>query len=125
MTAAQRQTIRVYIGDFTKCATRHTFYRAAARAFGLGNLSLPASSLVPLPINRREFFTSLCRRFTAVANGYLPVRVRLIGLENIYVSCPEEVTTLIRILRALEEKFPNFRAEIRIGNAVWNASRQL
>lgn len=124
MTAVLSQTIRVYIGDFTKCSNRSAFYRVAARAFGLGNLSLPASSLVPLTINRREFFTSLCRRLTTVASGSLPVRVRLVGLEKVYVSCPDEVTTLIRILRALEEKFPSFRAEIRIGNAIWNASRQ-
>ena len=121
MTAVLSQTIRVYIGDFTKCSNRSAFYRAAALAFGLGKLS--SATLAPT-INRRDFFTELCRRLTTAASGNLPVRVRLVGLENVYVSCPGEVTTLIRILRALEEKFPSFRAEIRIGNAIWNASRQ-
>ena len=115
MTAAEKQTVRVYIGDFSKCGSRTAFYRTAIRTFGMKN--------TVLPINRKEFFTELCRRLSAVSSGFIPVRIRLSGLESAYVSCPDEVTTLIRILRAIEENSPLLRTEIRIGNAIWNVSR--
>lgn len=114
MTALERQTVRVFIADFSKCGTKAGFFRLMVLAFGL--------KLSALPTGESVFWSALCKRLAAVSKGFVPVRVRLSGLENIYSFYPKGVETLLRILRAAEEESPLFRAEVRIGDALWNVS---
>ncbi|MBQ8510618.1 MAG: hypothetical protein IJ493_11995 [Clostridia bacterium] len=109
MTAAQRQTVKVYIADFRKCTTRTGFYRQLSRAFGV---SLPVGGSTSL-------WKAFCQRIAVISAYQIPVRVRLVGLENIYSHCREDVDALVRVLRAAGERSEALRCEAIVGDAKW------
>ncbi|MCI8387985.1 MAG: hypothetical protein HFE63_05910 [Clostridiales bacterium] len=116
MTATTRtwgQTMRVYIADFTKCNTKIGFFRVLILSFGLKMTLLASGST--------NIWRGLCEQIAAVTSGFVPVRVRISGLENVYSFYPAGVDTLLRILRAAEEERPLLRTDVRIGDAIWDA----
>lgn len=109
MTAAMRQTVKVYIANFEGCTGRASFIMRLARAF----------SIDPSRILKGELWRALCERIAAIGAGDIPVRVRVMGLDDAYPSLSRECETLIRILRAAAEKNECFRADAVIGDMKW------
>ncbi len=119
MTAAQRQTVKVYIADFSRVGTKAGFYRRLTAAFGLKASALPVGLGHERLVHEQAFWQELCRRVAHIASTQLPVRIRIIGAENVYVQCRVEMDRLLRILRAAEENAQDLRADVKLGNAIW------
>lgn len=109
MTAAMKQTVRVYIADFEGCTTHSGFILRLARAF-----SIDAARVL-----KGEVWRALCERVASLAAGDYPVRVRVKGLDDAYPTLSRECESLIRILRAAASKNEAFRAEAMIGDMKW------
>ena len=109
MTAAMKQTVRVYIANFEGCTTRAGFILRMARAF-----SIDLSRVL-----KGEVWSALCERVAALAMGNYPVRVKVVGLDEAYPSLSKECESLIRILRAAQSRNEAFRAEAVVGNMKW------
>ena len=109
MTAAMRQTVKVYIADFEGCTGRVSFIMRLARAF-----KIDTSRIV-----KGEVWKALCERISTVCASGFPVSVRVVGLDDAYTSLPRECETLIRILRAAKDANECFRAEAVIGDLKW------
>ncbi len=109
MTAAMNQTVKVYIADFEGCTTRAGFIYRLARAF-----SIDAKRIL-----KGELWRALCERVGALATGEYPVRVRVMGLDDAYPTLSKECESLIRILRAAQQRNTTFRAEAIVGNMKW------
>lgn len=109
MTAAVNQTVKVYIANFEGCTTRAGFILRLARAF----------SIDMKRILKGEVWRALCERVGALASDEYPVRVRVMGLDEAYPNLSKECESLIRILRAAQNRNSTFRAEAVVGNMKW------
>ena len=109
MTAAMNQTVKVYIANFEGCTTRAGFILRLARAF----------SIDMKRILKGEVWRALCERVGSLATGEYPVRVRVMGLDEAYPNLSSECESLIRILRAAQQRNSTFRAEAVVGNMKW------
>ncbi len=109
MTAAVRQTVKVYTANFEGCTSRIGFVFRLARAF-----SIDAARVL-----KGEVWRALCERIAALGAGNYPVRVRLVGLDDAYPTLPFECESLLRILRAAESRSDTFSAEAMVGDRKW------
>lgn len=109
MTAAMKQTVRVYIANFEGCTGRASFLLRLARAF-----SIDAARIV-----KGEVWRALCERIATLGASDIPVRVRVVGLDDAYPALSRECEALLRILRAAGERNECFRAEAVIGDMKW------
>ena len=109
MTAAVKQTVKVYTANFEGCTSRAGFVFRLARAF-----SIDAARVM-----KGEVWRALCERITALGAGKYPVRVRLVGLDDAYPSLPCECESLLRILRTAENSSDTFSAEAMVGDRTW------
>lgn len=109
MTAAMNQTVKVYIADFEGCTTRAGFILRLAKAF----------SIDMKRIIKGEVWSALCERVGSLTLGEYPVRVRVMGLDEAYPNLSKECESLIRILRAAQQRNGAFKAEAIVGNMKW------
>ena len=109
MTAAMKQSLRVYIVNFEGCTTKMGFLMRLARAF-----KLDAARIV-----KGEVWKAFCERLSSLTASDIPVCVRLVGLDDAYTSVPKECEALLRLLRAACSNCGAFRAEAMIGNMKW------
>ena len=109
MTAAMKQTVRVYIANFEGCSTRAGFIFKLARAF----------SIDMARVLKGEIWSALCEKVALLAMGDYPVHVRVVGLDNAYEKLSNECESLIRILRAASDKSEVFHADAVVGNMKW------
>ena len=112
MTAVQYKTMKVYLADFSKCSTKAAFYRILALTFGL--------KLSVLALGGNMFWRAMCENIARISISCIPVKVRISGLETVYSFFPDGVEKFLRVLRAAEENYPLFSADIKIGDAVWH-----
>lgn len=103
------QTVRVYIANFEGCNGRASFLMRLARAFSIDTAR----------IIKGEVWRALCERIAGLGASQIPVRVRVVGLDEAYPSLRRECDTLLRILRAAGEMNEGFRAEAVIGHMKW------
>ncbi len=104
-----KQTVRVYIANFEGCTGRASFLMRLARAF----------SIDAVRILKGEMWRALCERIALLGSSGIPVRVRVVGLDDAYPSLSRECEALLRILRAAGENNQAFRAEAVIGDMKW------
>ena len=109
MTAAMKQTVRVYIANFEGCNTRAGFIFRLARAF----------SIDMTRVLKGDIWRALCERVAALAMGDYPVHVRVVGLDDAYEKLSGECESFLRILRAAQSKSEAFRADAVVGNIKW------
>lgn len=109
MTAAMKQTVRVYIANFEGCNTRAGFVFRLARAF----------SIDMTRVLKGDIWRALCERIALLAMGDYPVHVRVVGLDDVYEKLSGECESLIRILRAASDKGESFHADAMVGNMKW------
>ena len=109
MTAAVRQTVKVYTANFEGCTSRAGFIFRLARAF-----SIDVARVI-----KGEVWRALCERIYVLGAGNSPVRVRLVGLDDAYSALPRECESLLRILRTAENSSDTFSAEAMVGDRTW------
>ncbi len=109
MTAAVRQTVKVYTANFEGCTSRAGFIFRLARA-----ISIDAARVI-----KGEVWRALCERIASLGAGNSPVRVRLVGLEDAYPSLTHECESLLRILRTAQSNCDTFSAEAMVGDRSW------
>ena len=109
MTAAVRQTVKVYTANFEGCTSRTGFVFRLARAF-----SIDVARVI-----KGEVWRALCERIASLGAGNCPVRVRLVGLDDAYPTLSRECESLLRILRTAENSSDTFSAEAIVGERAW------
>ena len=109
MTAAMKQTVKVYTVKFEGCTTKFGFLMRLARAFGID-----AAKLI-----KGQVWQAFCEKVNSLASAEMPICVRLFGLDEAYESVPTECEALLRLLRAANSRCGAFRAEAMVGNMKW------
>lgn len=109
MTAATRQTLKVYIVDFAGVNTRVGFFMKLVKSFGIDAAN----------VLKGKVWSAFCARLDMFSAWGVPVCVRVVGLDDAYTAIPKECETLIRILRAAKEANKCFRADVVIGDMKW------
>ena len=109
MTAAVKQTVKVYIANFEGCTNRTSFILRLARAF-----SIDAAKVL-----KGQVWHAFCERIASLGAGAYPVHVRVVGLDDAYRSLPMECESLLRILRAAQEGSTAIRADAIVGDRKW------
>ena len=109
MTAAIRQTLKVYIVDFAGVTTRVGFFMKLVKAFGIDVSNVLKGTV----------WKAFCGRLDLFSAWGVPVCVRVVGLDDAYSALPGECETLIRILRVAKEQNSCFKADAVIGDMKW------